>query len=360
MSDQPIITTVAAATPDCTRKGEGDVIELTNGCLLLIYMEFREEGSDDAPSRFVAEQSADGGLTWERHRVVANTLAGDVNVYSPNLIRSMDGGILLIFMRKHTKQLPVTTLSVWKSTDEGETFRPFSEFAQNQNFYLCNAVVKRLHSNRLLLPVETPALPIVEGAHISSHPYDATVMYSDDDGLTWNEADNRLSLPLRGASEPHVEETRDNRVLMVMRNQLGALYISESKDSGKSWSKPQTTGLRSPESCPSLTRIPETGDLLVIWNNSLYDPSFASHYGKRSPLTVAVSKDEGRTWRHVRNLEDDPGRAYSNPGCRFVSQGVRGMAIINYWTCVYTRDWRMQDVIDLRVALVPTSWFYQH
>lgn len=155
--------------------------------------------------------------------------------------------------------------------------------------------------------------------------------------------------------EMHVEETRDEKLLMVMRNQLGGLFVSESTDNGISWSKPQTTGLRTPESCPELTRMPATGDLLMIWNNSPYDPAFTSHYGKRSPLTAAISKDEGLTWINIRNIEDCPRHAYSNPGCRFTSYGT---AIINYWTCEYTQEWRMQHKIDLRVAVIESEWFY--
>jgi hypothetical protein len=36
-----------------------------------------------------------------------------------------------------------------------------------------------------------------------------------------------------------------------------------------------------------------------------------------------------------------------------------GRAILNYWTCVYLPDWRMQDIIDLRVAVIDTAWFYE-
>jgi sialidase-1 len=118
---------------------------------------------------------------------------------------------------------------------------------------------------------------------------------------------------------------------------------------------PKSTGLTSPESCPELTRIPSTGDLLMIWNNT-FDPKFRSHYGKRSPLTAAVSKDHGRTWQHVRDIETDPKRAFSNPGCRFTRDG---RAILNYWTCEYLPNWSIQDIIDLRVAVIDSAWFYE-
>jgi sialidase-1 len=92
----------------------------------------------------------------------------------------------------------------------------------------------------------------------------------------------------------------------------------------------------------------------MIWNNT-YDPKFQSHFGKRSPLTAAVSQDHGRTWRHIRDIETDPKRAFSNPGCRFTRDGK---AILNYWTCEYLPNWAMQDVIDIRVAVIDKSWFY--
>jgi sialidase-1 len=345
-----MIVTAAETTPQSTRKSEGDVIELRDGRLLLSHMEFFGDGSDDAKTRIVAKESTDGGRTWSRHRILTETGPNDVNVYSPNLIRAADGGILLIFMCKHSSEFALTTFYAWKSNDEGETFTPYAEFVARQDYSLCNAVVKRLASGRLLLPTTGPGA--AKGEDVGC----GAVLYSDDDGLTWREANNRVFLPMRGVMEPHVEETRDGRVLMVMRNQLGSLFLSESADDGLTWSKPQTTGLRTPESCPELVRIPDTGDLLMIWNNSPYDPAFRSHYGKRSPLTAAVSRDEGCTWQNFRDIEAAPERAFSNPGCRFTRDGK---AIVNYWTCQYLPDWCMQSVIDLRVAIIETAWFYE-
>lgn len=345
------IVTVSRSSKDLPRKSEGDVIETRDGRLLLVSMEFGGDGSDFATTRLVAHESADGGRTWTGHRVVAETAPSDINVYSPNLIRTHDNGILLIFHRYHGNQKgPKFTLHAWKSTDEGRTFAPYSVFFEKGEFQLCNATVKRLKSGRLLLPVNSA----VPGDHGLAGKYAASVVYSDDDGRTWKESPARLNLPKRGAMEPHVEQAADGRVLMVMRSQLGTLHMAESADEGAHWSEPKSTALKSPESCPELVRIPKTGDLLMIWNDS-FDPGFRSHYGKRSPLTAAISKDNGRTWQNLRNIETDPKRAFSNPGCRFTRDGK---AIVNYWTCEYLPDWRMQDLIDLRVAIIDTGWFY--
>lgn len=343
------IVTAAGHSREYTRKSEGDVIELNDGRLLLVYMEFSGDGSDYAKTRLVAQESADGGLAWGKHREITQSAPGDLNVYSPNLIRGKDGSILLLFMRQHKPG--ILTNHIWKSTDEGQTFSPLAEFVPKQGFSLCNATVKRLDSGRLIIP----ANPAVAGKPAESGPYAATTLYSDDDGLTWKASESRVELPMRGAMEPHVEQAGKGLVLMAMRNQLGKVYLSESTDDGATWGPAKASDLISPESCPELTRIPGTGDLLMIWNNS-YDPKFRSHFGKRSPLTAAISKDHGKSWQHIRDIETDPKRAFSNPGCRFTK---KGKAILNYWTCEYLPDWAMQDIIDLRVAVIDKAWFYE-
>ena len=47
----------------------------------------------------------------------------------------------------------------------------------------------------------------------------------------------------------------------------------------------------------SISRISVSGDLLAIWNRNPGAP-------KRNPLVAGVSKDEGKTWTHVRAIED--------------------------------------------------------
>lgn len=350
------IATVAATSPEQPRHSEGDVIELADGRLLLVYMAFSGTGSDQAPTQIVAVESSDGGVTWSNRRMLVATQPGEMNVYSPNLIRAADGGVLFVFMRQHGAKpdepgVMRSTHRVWKSSDEGRTFRPLATFMERREFGSCNAVIQRLSSGRLLLPVR--AIEKGPGGGVALARCGA-VLYSDDDGVTWHEASHRLYLPMRGVMEPHVAEGSDGRVLMVMRTQLGSVFMSESLDQGVSWSKPQTTGLRAPESCPQLARLPDGKGLVLIWNASEYDPGFASHFGKRSPLSAAVTRDNGRTWSRPRDIESDPARAFSNPGCRFTRDG---RAVVNYWTCLYTPQWRMQNQIDLRVAVLEPGWF---
>jgi sialidase-1 len=149
----------------------------------------------------------------------------------------------------------------------------------------------------------------------------AHVWHSDDEGQTWKR--NRSPAVFapeqsrhRGAMEPCAVELKDGRILMFIRTQLGFIYQSFSSDSGETWSEFAATTLESPETCPFITRIPSTGDLLAMWNHSKFDPTHPQ-YGIRRPMSVAVSRDEGVTWLDSISLETDPLYTYAMPIATF-------------------------------------------
>jgi sialidase-1 len=57
-----------------------------------------------------------------------------------------------------------------------------------------------------------------------------------------------------------------------------------------------------------------------VWNNT-YEPK-AGHGGKRTPLTTAVSSDEGKTWTHLRDLETRVDQAFAYTSIDFVKDRV--------------------------------------
>jgi predicted neuraminidase len=152
---------------------------------------------------------------------------------------------------------------------------------------------------------------------------------------------------MRGLMEPCIAQRSDGSLHMVMRTQLGSVFHSVSTDDGKTWSKAQTTGLRSPESCPCIAAIPGTDAQLVVWNNAEYDSSWISHYGKRTPLTMAISRDGLRSFSDYIDIETDPGRAFTNPSITVTSDGL---FLMNYWTSPYLPDGRFRGQIDLKLA----------
>jgi len=355
---KPEIVMLAEAKGKVVRNSEGSIIELKDGKLLIIYQEFTlgKGDSDFFPGRLVSMTSRDGGRTWGGHRVLVTPTKEDINVFSPSLIRLPSGDILFCFMRYHTfdkaiNRYPPASAYAWISKDEGKSFQPLATLWKEKPITLTSHTLKRLSTGRLLIPVNRD--PSKKG---EPDRWEAGIYYSDDHGKTWKEGETWVTAAKRGAMEPHVEELRDKKLLMVMRTQLGSVYKSISADGGVTWSKSESLGVEAPESCPELARIPKTGDLVLIWNAARYDPKWRSHFGKRTPLSAAISKDDGRTWSKPRHIEDDPGWAYSNPGLTFTSKGT---AIVNYWACLYQKNGFMSNYpIHLKAAIFEVHWLY--
>jgi sialidase-1 len=85
-----------------------------------------------------------------------------------------------------------------------------------------------------------------------------------------------------------------------------------------------------------------------VWNDAHAEG--ANHGGKRTPLTAAISPDEGKTWTRKRNLEEDPAFTYSYTSLAF----AQGRAVMSY----YVRD-EATGRISSRFRSVPIGWFYE-
>ena len=86
---------------------------------------------------------------------------------------------------------------------------------------------------------------------------------------------------------------------------------------------------------PRSKRIPRTGDLLAVWNDhsqlpeawravdaSHPDPQRPPASGLCTPLTIAISRDEGKTWEHAKNIETDPAGWYCYTAMEFTGERV--------------------------------------
>lgn len=326
---------IAEATAEHPRNDSASIVELEDGELFAVWIEMHRSdlgGHDQAPSSIASMRSGDGGFTWHSHTIEVAPGSGDLNVYNPSLILLPNGELLFFYLKYHELIWNGRLISsgyLKRSWNGGRTWTAPSPLWDHQGFGCANHTFTLLSDGRLLKSCEH--VPIW-GSHPQSNSASGC-FFSDDFGLTWEPPADFVRLPLRGAMENHIAETSSGELVMAVRNQLGSVFLARSSDRGVNWSHPQTSGLVSSESMPSLTRIPATGDLLLVWNNALYDPAF-DHFGKRTPLTVAVSRDAGRTWGAVKNLEDDQDFEFSNIGTSHLS-GDR--VLISYFTS------RMED-----------------
>lgn len=289
------------------RNTEGDFVALKDGRLLLVYTRFTGGGSDHDTADLVSRVSADGGRTWsdKNETVVAN--AGGLNVMSVSLLRLRDGRIALFYLEKNslTDCRPVVRFS----SDEAETWsEPVTIIPDTEVGYhvLNNDRVIQLSGGRLLAPLALHHRPGWEKPDWNG---EVGVYYSDDAGATWSRSrDWRQAHDPAGkrvsSQEPGVVELADGTVLMFIRSGAGEQYRSLSTDRGETWSAPEPMGVASPQSPASIERIPGGDALVMVWNDHSALP--VGERKARTPLSLAVSKDEGKTWSKALVLEPDP------------------------------------------------------
>lgn len=331
---------VFVATPPHPRYTEGSVIELRDGTLLFAITEFGGDSGDFARAQIVARRSADGGRTWGESSVLQENTGG-LNVMSVTLRRSGTGQIMLYYLEKNS--LSDLDLKLRFSDDEAASFGEPVLITQDPGYHVVNNDrITRLTSGRLVVPAAS-TLDVEKVNHFVAHCY-----LSDDDGKTWRPGSGRVDAPNRGAMEPEVVELGDGRLLMIIRNQVGFIGRSYSTDSGDTWSEMESLGLRSPEAPATIRRVPATGDLLLIWND-VYTAG-APHGGRRTPLSAAISQDDGLTWRTAGVLEDNPDLTFSYVSVAF----IRDRAVLSYW-----EGDRSDQFYSGRFRSVPVSWFYR-
>lgn len=297
------------------RNSEGDFIALKDGRIAFIYTHFLGGSDDFDAAHLAARFSSDSGKTWtqEDARILENE--GGINTMSVSLLRLQDGRIALLYLRKNGTDecLPFIRFSA----DEMKTWTeavgcvpaPLGYYVVN------NDRLVQLKSGRLVVPASRHAL---KGESFTGRGQ-ALCALSDDAGATWRLSQSLLQAPpevASGLQEPGVVELKDGRLWMFCRTSAGRQFSSYSEDGGEVWSEALPSDIVSPTSPATVERIPSTGDLLMVWNDHrTITPELEQ---KRTPLSMAISRDEGKTWVHTQVLEDNPNGWYCYTAMDFV------------------------------------------
>jgi predicted neuraminidase len=159
-------------------------------------------------------------------------------------------------------------------------------------------------------------VPITLGNGELLLPLGRSFACTKDHGQTWEPLG-----AVTGGSQPTVVERADGSLLTLLR-EGPRIWQTESRDGGRSWSKATGTALKNPDAGIAMTRL-RNGHLLLVFNDTETD---------RTPLSIARSLNEGRTWEPPLALESNPGE-YSYP-C--VIQTADGRVHITYTFRRYT------------------------
>ena len=105
--------------------------------------------------------------------------------------------------------------------------------------------------------------------------------------------------------QPAMTALNDSTAVVFSRDYLtsGKIWRTQTNDGGASWSTPETTSLPNHDSGVASLRI-SNGWLLLAFNDS---------EASRDTLRLALSKDEGRTWRRIATIAQEPQGDFSYP-----------------------------------------------
>lgn len=327
------------------RGNNGDLLILQDGSILFCYTEYGDHGG------IMAKKSVDQGKTWSEPwtLVPQPKLPAKGRYVHPSLLRIKNGEILLAYnYSTHPAKPYYATVLYRRSADEGQTWTEQLPVSAYPGYNLVhNDKLLSLRDGRIIAVGENKKYMPDSNDH---NGYVGLTFYSDDQGHSWHSSKNTVDL--YGTRKIEVQEAdavelKDGRLMMFARSYSGYPVRAYSTDRGETWSEGKLIrDLKMPYAgLPTVRRIPSTGDLLFIW---VSEKSTIEENGRklpmRSALTTAISRDEGKTFLHQRNIVQDPTNDFGYQCIEFIDDDL---ALIAY----HTND-------GLHLARINVDWFY--
>ena len=288
---------------------EGGIVALKDGSLMLA------QGNS-------YRLSADGGVTWDEAEPL------NCEIGASELIRLLSGALAIYGTKGDNRCFA-------SSTDEGKTWsQPSVICPASAGAPLYHSMIQ-LSTGRLLFTMhggggrgthpdldytEKSAYGLWRGQRIQIEGHGhmpemgiSIVYRSDDEGKTWEVHPCRImgwfdfeGIPngycgQTSCYEPAIVEAKNGGALLIARSTVGRLVQSYSPDGGDNWYAVRPTELASSESPAGLVRIPQTGDLLIVWNQVSREEIRRGY--RRGRLSAAISKDGGHSWENFKTLE---------------------------------------------------------
>jgi predicted neuraminidase len=274
------------------------LVEVAPGRLLAAWFGGKAEGARDVK----VWSSAFDGTKWSAPAVLAQEPG--MPCWNPVLFRSARK-TLFLFYRAGPSPMAWTGF-VRRSTDGGTSW----------------SAAEALPAG-LLGPIKDKPIEhggaILAGSSVESYrAWCAWVERSEDDGKTWTRH-GPIAVPGKpfGLIQPTLLVTSKGGVLALCRSRgIGFICQAESSDGGRTWSAARPTALPNPNSGIDAVRAADGTFYLA------YNPTPRG----RTPLSLARSTDDGKTWKVVATVEDTPGE-FSYPA---LIQGGDGRLHLSY------------------------------
>lgn len=243
--------------------------------------------------------------------------------WNPVLFTDPESGVFLFF--KVGPEIPYWQTYWMKSTDAGLTWTEPVELVPGDN------------GGRG--PVKNKPIILSDGAWLAPASTELGAWKpfcdrSEDKGATWTRSADFAIDPVqvvgKGAIQPTFWESSPGNVHALLRTTAAKIGRADSMDGGRTWSPMRLTGMPNNNSGIDLEKLADNRLLL------LYNP-IGQDWGPRTPLNLAVSSDNGETWRDLVSLETAEGE-YSYPA---IIRSDDGIVLCYTWRRERVRCWQI-------------------
>ena len=295
-----------APTPACHAS---TVVELPDGSLMSAWFGGKSEGDNDVAIWRACFREGKWGAP-ERAAKVA-----DVAHWNPVLFRDPSQGVFLFF--KVGKEIDFWRTYWMKSTDGRKWSDPVELVP---------------HDEGGRGPVKNKPIILASGAWLAPastelHAWKPFADRSEDHGKTWTRSADFME---DKGIQPTFWESEPGKVHALFRTKKSFIYRSDSQDDGRTWTPAQPTVLPNNNSGIDALRLKD-GRILLVYNPVTLMEKV------RTPLTLALSEDNGATWKNLAHLENKPGE-YSYPAIIGTSKGI---AVTYTWKRERIRCWQI-------------------
>ena len=276
------------------------LLRLANGDLGCTWFAGTEEGKPDVSIYF--SRLPAGASQWTEEVRISDD--PDRSEQNPVLFETPAGDLWLIYTAQEFGNQDTAIVRRRISGDGGRNWGPIEVLFDEPGTFIRQAIIV-LSSGEWVLPI-FHCLPVAGEKWHGQNDVSA-VKISTDQGASWTEH----AVPdSKGAVHMNIVERRDGSLLALYRSRYAdTIMASTSADKGRTWTAPVATQLPNNNSSIQCRSLGD-GTLALVFNNVSASPAVRAEakgapiWGvPRTPLSIALSMDEGRTWPFIRDVE---------------------------------------------------------
>ena len=229
---------------------------------------------------------------------------------NPLLMAEKEGRLSLLYVSVSVGGWSGSSLNLKQSLDGGETWSPSQRLGLSPFFNVSELV-------------KNNAQPLTDGGWAVPVYHEALGKFPEvlwlQPGPGRVEAVKSRAFGGRSAFQPALVALAPQRALLLCRTagSVPEIFITRTDDAGRHWTAPRPSGLPNPNSGLDALRLRD-GRLLLTFNDTT---------ANRENLRLALSSDEGVTWRRAGTLAEEPGEEFSYP---FLLQASDGRVHVTY------------------------------